>query len=339
MAKGRAQGERLWKMKIREKSYHIKNIINVFLKLKLSRKKQSCKKEFLEKWYCPSKIESHSHKLKITWIGQATFLIQIAGINILTDPIFFSPSIFVNRICPPGIELSQLSKIDYVLISHDHRDHLDKKSLLAIKNHQPKILAPKNACTKFFAKNFKNFCELNWKETHTQNFCQHNRNEFTTVKTKLGEIKFTFLKANHWSGRNIIFDLNKSPCGSWMIEYNCQNNINSKTIYFAGDTAYGNHFTEIFNNFKNIDLALLPIGPIEPNHIVVNSHLNSKQAIQSFFDLNAKQFIPMHWGTFEIGTENFDEPINQLQYQWKLSQEKLKNKKLIISRIGECLEL
>jgi len=309
-------------MKIRDKSYHLKNLISVFLRLKFSKNLKSCKKEFAKKWHCPSSIESYSHKLKVTWIGQATFLIQIAGLNILTDPTFFSPSMLVNRITPPGIELEKLPKIDFVLISHDHRDHLDKKSLLAIKSHNPKILAPKGACTKFFQKNFKNFCE-------------HNYNEFTEIE----KIKFTFLDAKHWTGRNIIFDLNHSLCGSWMIECKNQDNEDSKAIYFAGDTSYSKHFSEISKIFKNIDVALMPIGPIEPRHIIKNSHIYGEQAIQSFLDLNAKQFIPMHWGTFEIGTEDFEEPINELKKHWNLNQEKLQNKKLLISKIGECLEL
>jgi len=267
-----------------------------------------------KKWACSCVPEFSSVTPIVTWIGQATFLIQVGGVNILTDPIFSDLMYFYPRNFAPGIALSDLPKIDFILISHNHQDHMEKKALLKLRKDNPTILIPRGN-KKWFDKNgFENVIEKDWWEA--QDFEQ---------------IKLTFLPAVHWSGNN-PFRVNKSLWGSWMIE-----SAEFKT-YFAGDSAYAKHFSEIGNKFNSIDLALMPIAPCEPRDLVKNSHINTQEAVQAFLDLKAKSFVPMHWGTFRIGADKFDEPIKNLKKHWLEKEEFLKNQKLHVVKFGEQIK-
>lgn len=292
---------------------HISNLLKNFLLVRtINRPSKPCP-EILKAWHGPSKPVGNSFEPTITWIGQATFLIQIGGLNILTDPIFFKPSIFIKRLTKPGITLDSLPKIDVILVSHNHPDHMNKKSLLELKKHRPMILIPKNTRSSFLNKNFEKIIENKWDDKQI-------------ITSKSGQrISLTFLPAKHWSGTN-IFNINKSLHGSWMIEHN------NKSIYFAGDSSYENHFKEIGQKFKNIDTALLPISPTDPGH---HGHMSSKEVVQAFLDLQAKQFIPMHWGTFQIGSENFEDPIAHLKANWGLQEKNLQSKKLTLLKFGQ----
>ncbi len=273
----------------------------------------------LADWYTPSIPDSYSEDLKITWIGHSSFLIQISGINILVDPIFYGLMFLYKRVLPSGINIKDLPKIDYVLISHDHADHFDYKTLLELKKFNPTILIPEGTSSWFFKNNFLKVIELDWWQD-----C------FFYFNNK--EIKFSFLPAVHWSGRKYS-QINKSFWGSWMIT------VNYKNIYFAGDTAYDNHFKDIAQYFKTIDIALMPIGPVEPRDTVKFSHLCSKQAVKAFIDLNAENFIPMHWGTFKLNLDTFSLPIQRLHDSWEENKEFLSNKKLHVLKFGECVKL
>lgn len=266
-------------------------------------------------WLAPSKIARYSNEPVITWIGHSTFLIQINKKNILTDPIFGAPSIFFPRILPPGIEPQKLPKIDYVVISHNHLDHMDSRSLTFLRDANPniQILVPEGDQDWFKKRNFKNVLgSIWWKKQH------------------FDQISFTFLPAYHWSQRG-IFDRNKSLWGSWMIQ------TKDQSIYFAGDTAYSHHFKAISREFKQIDIAIMPIGPCEPRKYMFDTHVNAKEAGEAFLDLNAQQFIPMHWGTFHFGVDLFETPVKQIQRWWKKNKSILKNKELLIPKFGESL--
>lgn len=175
-------------------------------------------------WVLPEKPISRSEQLAISWIGHATFLIQIAGINILTDPIFGNASFLYPRIVPPGILLTQLPPIDLVIISHNHHDHMHGASLHALQKLFPhmKIMVPYGDKYWFDSRHFTNVYAFNWWDS--QQLIFGNR-----------AIKCTFLPAAHWTQRG-YFDLNTSLWGSWMIQGD------NKSIYFAGDTAYDVHF-------------------------------------------------------------------------------------------------
>lgn len=252
----------------------------------------------------------------ITWIGHASFLIQVGGLNILTDPIFGNASPFFPRLLPPGIAINQLPKIDFVLISHNHRDHCDISSLRALQKMHPDmhLLVAEGDKKWLTKKGFTKVDEFHWWQSHTKN-----------------SVEFTFLPAHHWSAQG-VFDRNSSLWGSWMIS------SNGHHTYFAGDTSYSPHFVHIAQEFPVIDVALMPIAPEFPHPSMRKSHIDSQEAVQSFIDLKAKTFVPMHWGTFAFGTDTFLGPIERLQSAWR-AQELHLHKSLIIPKVGQRLHL
>lgn len=271
----------------------------------------------ISQWLAPNKIARYATDPIITWIGHSTFLIQINKKNILTDPIFGSPSIFFPRILPPGIDPQKLPKIDYVVISHNHLDHMDSKSLMFLKDVNPNIciLVPEGDQHWFKKRNFKHVYGSAWWKKHV-----------------FENLSFTFLPAFHWSQRG-LFDRNKSLWGSWMIQ-----SLN-KTIYFAGDTAYSHHFKAIGKEFNQIDVAIMPVGPCEPRKYMFDTHINAEEAGEAFLDLDAQQFIPMHWGTFHFGIDAFETPVKRIQRWWKKHKTILKHKQLSVPKFGESINI
>lgn len=275
----------------------------------------------VSEWLSPSIISQRSQEPVITWIGHSTFLIQIAGLNILTDPIFGGASCFYPRMLPPGISLDSLPSIDYVLLSHNHRDHMDSTALHALKkHHMPQFLVPAGDKHWFDRRSFKGVSEFMWWQSY----------KAPIANTLNASLKFTFLPAAHWSQRG-IFDKNKSLWGSWMIE------SEQHTIYFAGDTAYAKHFSLIANEFPQIDIALMPIGPCEPRSWMEKTHTSPQEAGQAFLDLNATHFVPMHWATFAFGFDSFDLPLNLLTAWWQGKQASLVDKQLHLPKVGQSL--
>ena len=277
----------------------------------------------------------------ITWLGHATMLIQVAGKTILTDPIFTTPSILFKRILPAGIALDKLPKIDIVLISHNHRDHMDSASLDYIaQKFNPLFLVPMGDKAWFLERYKKNlsaqkisnttniFVRKIIGTTRTQELLSDVREHELRVEEFLWweqyrvspEILLTFVPAWHWSQRN-LFDHNRSLWGGWMIEAVCKQDALGtdlvKKIYFAGDTAYNKfYFQAIAEHFSPIDCAILPIGPGDPDLWMRRSHMNACQAGQAFVDCQADYLVPMHWGTFYFGHDSFSAPLERLITWW-----------------------
>lgn len=260
----------------------------------------------------------NSEKPVITWLGHSTFLIQVAGKNILTDPIFGSLSFIFRRLVPSVVCVADLPSIDYVLISHNHFDHMDSHSLLQLKNRFPdmKVLVPMGDKEWFDRHLFAKVSEHMWWDSVIDD-------------TDLS-LKFTFLPANHWSQRT-LFDKNRSLWGSWMLQ------AHNFTLYFAGDTSWGPHFEQIGTEFSNIDVALLPIAPGEPRELMKSSHINAREAVQAFIKLKAKMFIPMHWGTYHLGFDDFYAPIELVKQSWNELRDQLSGKQLKIMKFGELI--
>lgn len=272
-------------------------------------------------WICREIPAERSEKPVITWIGHATFLIQIGSVNIITDPIFGDVSFLFKRILPPGIPIEGLPSLDCILLSHNHYDHLDLKSIQFLRrSHYFKIFVPHG--------------DKHWLER--QHGLANRIDEYMwwgacDVKNQnkpQKEVRCTFLPAFHWSQRGIR-DKNKSLWGSWMIE------AGNYRIYFAGDTAYSHHFKSIQQEFESIDIALLPIGPCEPRRWMKNSHMSAEDAGQAFIDLKAKHLIPMHWGTFNFGTDRSDLPIKRLHSWWQEHDAQVNDKVLHFPKIGQ----
>lgn len=240
----------------------------------------------------PKKIQGEPPS--VTFIGHATFLIRVGGLNILTDPIYSeraSPVGFAGpkRVRKPGVMFEDLPKIDIVLISHNHFDHLDIDTLSRLKKRDnPIILAGLGVDLYLQEQGLDRSFSLDWGE-----------------KFELSGTEFVFLECRHFSSRGVL-DRNKTLWGSYGIF------SAGKSIYFAGDTGYSSHFKEQGELYKEFDLALLPIGAYEPRWFMKNVHLNPDDAVRAHLDLNAKKSIGIHFGTFQLTAEPVDEPQKAL---------------------------
>ena len=235
-------------------------------------------------------LQSNRSIPTITWIGHSTFLIQLDGKNILTDPVWANRLGTDKRLSPPGIDLTDLPLIDYVLISHSHYDHLHYSSLKRLKGN-PLFLVPIGLGSWFKRKGFNKTVELSWWEQ----------------QTVLG-LTFTFVPAQHWTKRTLT-DTNTSHWGGWIIK------SPQKTIYFVGDSGYFKGFKEIGEKFA-IDYCLMPIGAYEPEWFMAVQHVSPEEAVRAFIDSGAKFMIPMHYGAFRLADDTPDEALNRLDKEW-----------------------
>ena len=251
----------------------------------------------------------------IVWMGHATFYIRFNGISFITDPVFKNASITKRKSHLP-FDVNLLKDIDYILISHDHNDHLDKKSLkLLLKNNpQAEILAGLKM-DEWFNK------MLDTPKMQLAGWYQ----QFNTDNSK---IKIYFLPARHWSSR-FLFDANKHLWGSFVIQ------ADERKIFFSGDTGYDSHFKEIGTLFNGIDICIMGIGAFKPEWFMSPNHISPYDAVKASNDMKAKQFIPMHYGTFDLSNERLGEPIEIME------NEKLENRleaELISLMVGENYE-
>lgn len=241
-------------------------------------------------------LRDNASRVSITWIGHASFLIQMGGRSILTDPIWSRRSgigpLGPARMVPPGLRLIDLPPIDLVLISHNHYDHLDQATIRWLGN-RPTYLVPARLGAWFHALGCTKVHECSWWEG----------------VDALG-LHFDFLPSQHWS-RRAPWDTNLTLWGGWLL------NDGARRLYFAGDSAYFSGFKEIGQRYPGIDIAFLPIGAYEPEWFMQSAHVNPEEAGQAFLDVGARTIIPMHWGTFKLSTERTDEPPQRLAAWWE----------------------
>ena len=238
-------------------------------------------------------LRANTAGYSVTWIGHATTLVQTGGVDVLTDP-FFSRCVagVICRRGPPGVALSDLPRVDVVLISHNHVDHLDAPSLRALGPHV-RYLVPLGVAPWFRAHGLPQVVELDWWQS-------------TTVETARGDATFTMVPAQHWSRRS-VHDQFASLWGGWIIDGG------GYRTYFAGDTGYPAAFREVGRRFPGIDLALLPIGAYEPRWFMHAQHMTPAEAALAFGELGARRLIGIHWGTFRLSDEPMDEPPRLLE--------------------------
>jgi L-ascorbate metabolism protein UlaG (beta-lactamase superfamily) len=221
-------------------------------------------------------------ELRVTYINHATLLIQVDGVNVLTDPIWSMRAGPFSRLGPkrvraPGIAMKDLPQIDIILISHDHYDHLDLATLEQLaRRDRPVVLAGLGVKTLLTSLNFSEVHEMDWWQ------------EFDFKENRM---KFTFVPAVHNSGRGMLGG-NRTLWGGFVIEGK------SGRVYFAGDTGYGSFLGSIKKRFGGFRLAVFPIGSYEKRWFMKNQHMNPDDAVKAHRLLGVKQSVGMHFGTF-----------------------------------------
>jgi L-ascorbate metabolism protein UlaG (beta-lactamase superfamily) len=268
----------------------------------------------------PARVEGND--LRITFVNHSTFLIQTQGVNMLTDPVLSNtigpiPGHGIKRLAAPGFRLNQLPKIDAILISHDHYDHLDLPTVRKIvRRDQAKVYTGLGVDTILKGKHIPH--------THIQTL------GWWQAVEAFKHIKFHFVPVQHWSGR-WLWDRNASLWGGFVIE------TPTKKIFFAGDTGYGPHFHNIYKQLGPMDIALLPIGAYEPRWFMADMHMNPEEALKAHQDLQAKVSIAMHFGTFQLTDEGYDQPVKDLHQA--LLKYKIPAKKFEVLSFGGYLKI
>ncbi|OQA57312.1 MAG: metal-dependent hydrolase [Candidatus Omnitrophica bacterium ADurb.Bin277] len=250
-------------------------------------------------------IHEDSRKIRITWVGHATLLVQINGINILTDPHWGDAASPVKWAGPrrhqkPGIPFERLPRIDYVLLSHNHYDHLDKDTvqrLMDRKGGAPKFLVPLGV-GKWFSKNIKGSVMRG----ENQNVFAMGWDEDLKAEGENGAVTFRFLAVQHWSARS-LFDRYKTLWGSWAVL------ADGFTFWFSSDSGYSRDIPDIHQSIGDADVAAISIGGYAPRWFMKGSHFDPEEAVLAMKDTGAKSAIAIHWGTFEnLSDEPLDEP-------------------------------
>ena len=264
-------------------------------------------------------LRRRPERLRITWIGHSTALIQTPGFNLLTDPIFSdraSPVTFAgpHRLVPPALTARDLPDIDAVLLSHDHYDHCDQASIEALhRHHEPVFFVPLGVAAHLRTWGVGPVVELDWWQRATL------RPDADSA-TELGPLQLTCTPARHFSGRS-LFDRNSTLWASWMIEAPAASPAQNGSapagepvrVYFGGDTGEGKHFEDIRARLGIPEVALLPIGAFEPRELMAPVHMGPEEALRAFQTLQAEHFVPLHWGTFDLAEETVQAPAAQLK--------------------------
>jgi N-acyl-phosphatidylethanolamine-hydrolysing phospholipase D len=255
----------------------------------------------------------------ITWVGHATLLVQMDHATFLTDPIWSeraSPVGFAGpkRFQAPGLALDDLPPIDFVLVSHNHYDHMDVDTLEALARRDPRtrfVVPIENADT-LRSSGVHDIVELDWGES-----------------AKIEGLEIVCLPTQHWSQRG-PFDNRMTLWGSYAV-------IGPEhRFYFGGDTGYFDGFAKIGGAYGPFDLAALPIGAYRPTEMMKRFHMNPEEAVQAGLDLRARRLVPIHYGTFDLSDEPPDEPPARFRAAAAASQ--IAPDDALVLKIGETRE-
>lgn len=228
----------------------------------------------------------------LTWIGHASFLVCLGGVRLLVDPIFAERLGPVRRLAPVGIPVADLPAIDLVLLTHNHRDHLDAGSIARI-GAGPRYVAPLGNGKLLRDAGASDVVELDWWDTVTH-----------------GALEITLVPARHWSMR-FPWDRNEALWGGYVIRGP------EGAAYHSGDTAFFDGFADIGRRVGPIDWAMLPIGAYEPRWFMSPQHMCPEEAVEAARLLDARTMVAMHWGTFKLTDEPVSEPPDRARAAWR----------------------
>ncbi len=263
-------------------------------------------------------LPSPTQGTNITFVNHATFLIQVNGKNILTDPVWSkrcSPFQWAGpkRMRPPGVPFEMLPNIDLILLSHNHYDHLDIDTLYRLRDEfNPQFIVPLGVKKMLSKRGFAKVEEMDWWDS----------------KEIMG-INIQSTPANHFSARG-MFDRDRTLWCGYLL------NHNGFKTWFLGDSGYGDIFKTIYEKVGAIDLSLIPIGAYKPRWFMSPIHINPEEAVQVHLDVHSKQSVAMHFGTFPLA----DDGQGVAEADFKIALEKLNvdPNKFIIPDEGETYQ-
>lgn len=245
-------------------------------------------------------------EIRATWLGHATFLVQVGPVTVLTDPVFShraSPLRFAGpaRYLPPALDIGALPPLDAVILSHDHYDHLDEQSVTALHRRFGEALTwvtPLGYREWFASRSVERVVELDWWDS-------------VEVGGEGGTgMEITAAPAQHWTRRGLA--TNRRLWASFGLRGA------HGSVYFGGDSGYFPGYAEIGARLGPFDLTLLPIGAYEPRWFMRPSHMNPEEAVRAYGDLGARgAFVGMHWGTFRLTDEPPLEPPARARAAWR----------------------
>ena len=237
-------------------------------------------------------LEKFKNDDYVAWIGHATFLIKLGDTTIITDPVFsknMGPWIFgPKRYVDPAIDLKDIPEVNLFLLTHNHYDHLDYRTIKKFPYKESEVLTPLKLGKYFNRNKFEKVKELDWYD-----------------QTQVNDLKITLMPAVHWSKRTLTDD-NKTLWGSFLIEYK------DKKIFFSCDTGYGNIYKDLGEKYGPIDLTFINIGAYDFRPMFEKSiyHSTPEEALNIGQDLKSKKVLGMHWGTAILSLENpFEPPV------------------------------
>ena len=258
------------------------------------------------------RLQAYAGKDTIAWVGHATFLIRTAGVTWLTDPMLSKRALLPKRVTPPALTKEALKQISgplYVLISHNHYDHLDKDTIASLPDHARVFVPPglKDTVQAFFGGEIQ---EVDWWERIDLG----------------GGNQLVSLPAQHWS-RRIGQDFNTSLWASYLLI------TPGATIYYGGDSGFFVGYREIGKQFPGIDYALMPLTAYHPRWFMHYAHMNAPESVQAFQELGARYFIPTQWGAFQLGDNPPGYPV--LDLKKTITRQNLDPSRFIIMDIGQ----
>ena len=253
--------------------------------------------------------------LRAFWIGHASVYVEIDGLRLLVDPIFSEYASPFNagprRFYPPPIALQDLPAIDAVLITHDHYDHLDMRTVQPLAARGTRFFVPLGigAHLQRWGVPAAQISEFAWWQEQV-----------------LQGVRFVCTPSRHYSGRSLN-DKNATLWSSWAV-------LGAKhRFYVSGDTGYADHFSRIGERLGPFDLSFIKIGAYGPSQSWVDIHMSAEDAVRAHQDVRGKRMFPVHWGTFNLAFHDWDEPIKRAQVAASAARVDL-----LTPRLGEAVD-